>query len=161
MPVLHFRVKKQNENIDISRTLHSQNLTLRRVVITRNKSLINNVPPGPLTPPYDNFVPTYLPDLKGGIIVDVSFFKGFEILSNFVSNDILVPFGNEVANIDNRYNLNFANEDIALSFNVQCYNFERKDTVVFQTNDTDTTAGSIKYIDLFFDFDNLYDYSTY
>ena len=160
MPVLHFRIKKQNENIDLSRTLHSQNLTLRRVIITRNRSVITNSPL--LAPvPSDNFIPEYTTDLKGGIIVDISFFKGFEILSNFVSNDILVPFGNEVANIDNRYNLNFANEDIALSFNVQCYDFERKNSVVFQNDTTATTDGAIKYIDLFFDFDNLFDYSTY
>ena len=160
MPVLHFRIKKQNENIDLSRTLHSQNLTLRRVIITRNRSVISNAPTtAPI--PADNFIPEYTTDLKGGIIVDISFFKGFEILSNFVSNDILVPFGNEVANIDNRYNLNFANEDIALSFNVQCYDFERKNSVVFQSDTTATTDGAIKYIDLFFDFDNLYDYSTY
>jgi hypothetical protein len=160
MAVLHFRVTKQNDNIDLSRTLHSQNLTLRRIIITRNRSVITNSPL--LAPvPSDNFIPEYTTDLKGGIIVDISFFKGFEILSNFVSNDILVPFGNEVANIDNRYNLNFANEDIALSFNVQCYDFERKNAVVFQSDTSATTDGAIKYIDLFFDFDNLYDYSTY
>ena len=32
MPVLHFRIKKQNDNIDLSRTLQSQNITLRRII---------------------------------------------------------------------------------------------------------------------------------
>ena len=98
MGVLHFRITKQDQNIDMSRTLHAQNLTLRRAVVTRNRSIQTNTPIG--TNPLDNTIATYVTDYKGGIILDISFFKGFEILSNFSSNDILVPFGNAEANIE-------------------------------------------------------------
>ena len=162
MPVLHFRVTKQDENIDLSRTLHAQNLTLRRAVITRNKSLVSNVPALPVVPA-DNFIPIYVTDYKGGLILDISFFKGFEILSNFSSNDILLPFGNEIANIDTRYEQNFASEDISLSFRCRAFDFEREDTIKFisDTPLAPQTDGAIKYIDLFFEFDELYEYNTY
>tara|TARA_R110002096_G_scaffold368683_1_gene561975 strand:+ start:59 stop:565 length:507 start_codon:yes stop_codon:yes gene_type:complete len=168
MPVLHFRLTSKNQPINMSRSLHSQNLTLRRVSVVRNISIPNNVPlpDGSLVtqPPY--FVPTYTDvtdDLKGGIIIDVSFFKGFEVLSNFSSNDILVPFDNTETVVDNRFEQNFANEDISLSFNVQCFDYERKDTLKF-VNDigvSATTPAAIKFIDLFFEFDELYSYNSY
>ena len=163
MPILHFRVDKQQQNIDLSRTLHSQNLTFRRAIITRNRS-IASVPPAGTNPP-DNYIPTYTVDYLGGIIIDVSFFKGFEILSNFTSNDLMVPFNNDQSNVDHRFDMNFASEDIALSFNVQIYDFKRQlipDTLFTSTTGVaDTAIGAIKYIDLFFEFDNLHDYNTY
>jgi len=178
MPILHTRITKQNQPIDLSRTLHSQNLTLRRIIVTRNASIPSNLPavtipaatgtPGAPSvlgqPPY--FTPIYTDptdDLKGGIIIDVSFFKGWEMLSNFSSNDLFVPFGNEVANVDNTYTQNFANEDISLSFNVQTYDFERKDTLKFvgDAGVTATTPAAIKFIDVFWEFDELFAYNNY
>ena len=171
MPTLHVRIEKQNQPIDLSRTLHSQNLTLRRAVVVRNVSIPNNIPlsagggtPAAAQPPY--FVPTYTDptdDLKGGIIVDLSFFKGFEILSNFSSNDLLIPFANTEVLVDNRYEQDFSNEDISLSFSVECFDYERKNTLKFVSDSgvTATTPGAIKYIDVFFSFDQLYSYNTY
>jgi len=171
MPTLHVRIEKQNQPIDLSRTLHSQNLTLRRAVVVRNVSIPNNIPasagggtPTVPQPPY--FVPTYTDptdDLKGGIIVDLSFFKGFEILSNFSSNDLLIPFANTEVVVDNRYEQDFSNEDISLSFSVECFDYERKNTLKFVSDSgvTATTPGAIKYIDIFFSFDQLYSYNTY
>ena len=166
MPTLHVRIEKQNQPIDLSRTLHSQNLTLRRAVVVRNVSIPNNIPlpAANLPPPY--FVPTYTDptdDLKGGIIVDLSFFKGFEILSNFSSNDLLIPFANTEVVVDNRYEQDFSNEDISLSFSVECFDYERKNTLKFVSDSgvTATTPGAIKYIDVFFSFDQLYSYNTY
>ena len=43
MPLLHFRITEKDESINMSRTLHAQNLTLRRAIITRNPSLQTNV----------------------------------------------------------------------------------------------------------------------
>ena len=166
MPTLHVRIEKQNQPIDLSRTLHSQNLTLRRAVVVRNISIPNNVPLSSASPPAPYFVPTYTDptdDLKGGIIIDLSFFKGFEILSNFSSNDLLIPFANTEVVVDNRYEQDFSNEDISLSFNVECFDYERKNTLKFVSDAgvTATTPGAIKYIDVFFSFDQLYSYNTY
>jgi len=159
MGVLHFRITKKDQNIDMSRTLHAQNLTLRRAVVTRNRSIQTNtvIPPATL----DNTIATYTTDYKGGIILDISFFKGFEILSNFSSNDILVPFGNAEANIDSRFEQNFASEDISLSFRCRTYDFKREDNVVFQDDTTALTDAAIAYVDLFFEFDEIHDYNTY
>ena len=166
MPTLHVRIEKQNQPIDLSRTLHSQNLTLRRAVVVRNISIPNNIPLSTAATPPPYFVPTYTDptdDLKGGIIIDLSFFKGFEILSNFSSNDLLIPFANTEVLVDNRYEQDFSNEDISLSFNVECYDYERKNTLKFVSDAgvSETTPGAIKYIDVFFSFDQLYSYNTY
>lgn len=166
MPTLHVRIEKQNQPIDLSRTLHSQNLTLRRAVVVRNISIPNNIPLSTAATPPPYFVPTYADptdDLKGGIIVDLSFFKGFEILSNFSSNDLLIPFTNTEVVVDNRYEQDFSNEDISLSFNVECFDYERKNTLKFVSDSgvSATTPGAIKYIDIFFSFDQLYSYNTY
>ena len=166
MPTLHVRIEKQNQPIDLSRTLHSQNLTLRRAVVVRNISIPSNVPLSSASPPAPYFVPTYTDptdDLKGGIIIDLSFFKGFEILSNFSSNDLLIPFANTEVVVDNRYEQDFSNEDISLSFNVECFDYERKNTLKFVSDAgvSETTPAAIKYIDVFFSFDQLYSYNTY
>ena len=166
MPILHFRITQQNQPIDLSRTLHSQNCTLRRITIVRNISLPNNIPGSPTQlPATPYFVPTYPgdQDMEGGIIIDVSFFKGFEVLSNFSSNDIMCPFDNMQSVVDNRFEQNFANEDISLSFNVKVFNYKRENTLKFVD---DTGVGkddpaAIKYIDMFFEFDELFAYNTY
>ena len=174
MPVLHFRITQQDQPIDLSRTLHSQNCTLRRITIVRNISIPSNIPVtvDPLIPlvvglaPTPYFVPTYtdpLHDMKGGIIIDVSFFKGFEVLSNFSSNDIMCPFNNMESVVDNRFEQNFANEDISLSFNVKVYNYKRENTLKFvdDTGVEEADPAAIKYIDMFFEFDELFEYNTY
>ena len=164
MPLLHFRIKEKDEGINMSRSLHAQNLTLRRAIVTRNASLQTNPP----TKPADNVaiipvVPVYDVDYKGGLIVDASFLRGYEIMSNFSSNDIMIPFGNEKANIDEQFELDISSEDITLAFNVKVYDFERKDTIQFisDSGNTATTAGAIHYIDLIFQYDELYNNDTY
>jgi len=173
MPVLHFRITKQNQPINLSRTLHSQNLTLRRTTIVRNISIPKNIPVtvgatttqvGLAPTPY--FVPEYTDpkeDMHGGIILDVSFFRGYELLSNFCSNDLLIPFDNMQSVVDNRYQQNFNNEDISLSFNVQVYNYKRQNILKFVSEEDvgENEPGAIKYIDVFFEFDELFDYNTY
>ena len=167
MPVLHFRVTSQNQPINLSRTLHSQNLTLRRITVVRNISVPNNIPGAPTNlPATPYFVPEYTDakdDMHGGCIIDCSFFKGFEVLSNFSSNDIMCPFSNDEIVVDNRFEQNFANEDISLSFSVKVFNYLRSADIKFtsDTGLTDLSPGAIKYIDMFFEFDELYSYNTY
>lgn len=157
MGVLHFRIKSNDENINMSRTLHAQNLTLRRAVVTRNLSIRSNPP----AVAFDNLNPEYTVDYKGGVICDINFFRGFEILSNFSSNDLLIPFSNHETNVDQRFEQNFASEDISLSFRVRTFDFKRENTVKFQDSTSPTEDGAIAYIDLFFEFDEIHDYNTY
>ena len=166
MPLLHFRVTKKDQSINMPRTIHAQNLTFRRAIVTRNKSNINNLPTtvGKTTPEFQaemaNLQKAYDQDLKGGVLLDCSFLRGFEIMSNFSSNDIMIPFHNEDTNIDIKFELDIASEDIALSFNVKTFDYERGDTVLF-AGDSETGAGVIQHIDLIFHYDALYNYDTY
>tara|TARA_B100000780_G_scaffold278104_1_gene250558 strand:+ start:1691 stop:2194 length:504 start_codon:yes stop_codon:yes gene_type:complete len=167
MAILHYRITQANQPINLSRTLHAQNLTLRRVSVIRNISIPSNIPGSPtLVPATQYYIPEYLDpkdDLHGGIIVDVSFFKGFEVLSNFSSNDLMIPFSNDDTVVDSRYEQNFSNEDISLSFSVKVFNYLREPNVKFtsDTGNSDLTPGAIKYIDMFFEFDELFNYNTY
>ena len=106
MPLLHFRITEKDESINMSRTLHAQNLTLRRAIITRNPSLQTNVQNEvAVGSAKTQVVPIYDADCKGGIVVDASFLRGYEIMSNFSSNDIMIPFANDSINVDEQFAL--------------------------------------------------------
>lgn len=175
MPLLHFRITKKDQSIDLSRDLHAQNLTLRRSIIVKNKGTVSNKSaiPSPLTyPEYEkfmlDFVKQYTDDYKGGVCIDASFLRGFEIMSNFSSNDIMIPFDNNETNIDHMYELDISSEDIALSFNVRTFNFNREDSTIFVedlrdagTANPEQYNNAIHHIDLIFQYDELYNYDTY
>jgi hypothetical protein len=162
MPLLHFRITEKDESINMSRTLHAQNLTLRRAIITRNPSLQTNVQNEVgVGSAKTQVVPIYDADCKGGIVVDASFLRGYEIMSNFSSNDIMIPFANDSINVDEQFELDIASEDIALAFNIKVLDFERKDTILFTKATTATTPGAIQYVDLIFQYDELYNHDTY
>ena len=162
MPILHFRLTKAHDSVLLLRTIHSQNSTLRRCIVTKNRSVATNAPTV-VTGATDNFIPDYTTDYKGGIILDCAFLSGGEIISNFNSNDILIPFSNAESNIDNRFIQNFASEDVSTSFSVKSFDFEKQDTIKFMSDsgNTSTTDGAVKYIDVFFEFDEVMDYNTY
>ena len=174
MPLLHFRITEKNQSIDLSRTLHAQNLTLRRSMIVKNKGTVSNKSDLSTTSQIDfekdmiDFQPQYTTDYGGGVCIDVSFLKGYEIMSNFRSNDIMIPFANNDTIIDNKYELDIASEDIALSFNVKTFNFKRDDNIVFVederkkgTSNPELVENAIHHIDLIFQYDDLYNYDTY
>jgi hypothetical protein len=140
MPVLHFRISSAQENIKLSRSLHAQNFTLRRAVVVKDASI-----PNPTDIPYD-----------GGCCVEVSFFTGFEVLSNMNSNDILIPFDSTKEMNDPRFTLNFSSEEIRPSFSVSVFTYTKEHKCPFGAG-----PGEIKFIDLFFEFSELFDYNTY
>ena len=162
MPLLHFRITEKDESINMSRTLHAQNLTLRRAIITRNPSLQTNVQNEvAVGSAKTQVVPIYDADCKGGIVVDASFLRGYEIMSNFSSNDIMIPFANDSINVDEQFELDIASEDIALAFNIKVLDFERKDTILFTKATSAGEPGAIQYVDLIFQYDELYNHDTY
>lgn len=137
MPILHFRITKPNETINITRPLHSQDFTFRRAVVVKhdNTDMTNN--------------------FKGGITVQCSFLQGDEFVSNINTNQVLVPF--EFANTVNdvRFEFPLASEDIRSAFNVEVYNYDRSHPVEFVPATGTPPTGAIKFIDMYFSFTSL------
>ena len=153
MPVLHMRIQKANENINLSRSLHAQSFVFKRAVVVLNPSTAAGT----------------IQNLDGGVTIQLSFFTGFELLSNLSSNNIYLPFtppkldttvtsntGNYDI-FDIRYDLQFNTEDIKNSFNASVYHYDSGS----QQPTFGTTAGTIKYIDLYFEFDDLFNTNNY
>jgi hypothetical protein len=153
MAILHYRLTEDNQSIILPKDIHSQSFIFRRAVI-------RSVPLGSSTS-----------TLKGGVIVEPSHFSGFEVVSgvsvdgstnkpitnNLVSNDILLAI-DESTSINNIYfDMEFESEDIPQAFTVKTFNFDREKPTagVFGT-----TAGQITSIDIYFQFNSLYDYNT-
>ena len=135
MPILHFRLKSNDESINIGRPLHAQQFTLRRAVVVLQS--------------------TGATSFDGGVRVDVSFFNGFEILSNEVQNLLYIPFDTTATVIDKRFEFSFNAEDVQDAFQVRTRNMGSNAAADFDS------ATGIKYIDLFFEFTELYNYLQY
>jgi len=157
MGVLHFRISEKNQNINISRSIYAQSFIFKRAVIVCNPSLAT----------------TDVKNLNGGINVKLSFLNGFEILSNQNSNNIYLPFAPPIVKLvandspaiaanydiyDLRYNLQFNAEQIKNSFNVEVYNY---DSGSQQPEFSATSAGTIKYIDMYFEIGELNSQNNY
>lgn len=153
MAILHYRLTEDNQSIILPKDIHSQSFIFRR-------ACIRSVPLGS-----DTSI------LKGGCIVEPSFFSGFEVVcgvsidgstnkpiaNNLVSNDILLAI-DESKSINNIYfDMEFESEDIPQAFTVKTFNFDREKPTagVFGTS-----AGQITSIDIYFQFNSLYDYNT-
>ncbi len=141
MGILHFRITEQSQIIKLDRGIHGQNMTLKKVIVVKE--------------------PTATPDYNGGVTIQISFLSGgLEISSNINSDEISVPFKNtdEVTNIN--WDLNFDTEDINQNFTTSVFRYDKTGVpVVFDS--TGATAGSIRYIDMYFDYASLYDYNIY
>ena len=156
MGVLHFRINKNDENINISRSIYAQSFIFKRAVIVCNPSTATN----------------QLKNLGGGINVKLSFLNGFEILSNLNSNNLYLPFAPPIVQVapdsvavaanfdifDLRYNLQFNAEQIKNSFNVKVFTY---DSGSVQPDFHATTAGTIKYIDMYFEIGELNSQNNY
>lgn len=147
MPVLHFRITKAQQTIELSRELKSQNFTLRRVVVIREPNTTDST------------------SLNGGLAIDLDFWNGFEMLSNLNSNVIYVPLDQSVIVNDNpRYDLNFNGETIHQSFGVKVRDYKDASdnaAVVFWDQTGAPAEGEIMSIDMYFEFDDLFDYTSY
>lgn len=154
MTILHYRLTEDNQSIILPNDIHSQSFIFRRAVI-------RSVP----------LSGTDTSILKGGVLVEASHFSGFEVVSsisidgstnkpipnNLVSNDILLAI-DESKSINNiYYDMEFESEDIPQAFTVKTFNFDREKP----TNGIyGTGAGQITSIDMYFQFNSLYDYNT-
>ena len=153
MPVLHIRITKENDYINLSRSLHAQSFVFKRAVVVMNPSTTAGT----------------IQNLDGGVTIQLSFFTGFELLSNLSSNNIYLPFSPPKIDtvdppntgnydiFDIRYDLQFDAEDVKNSFNAKVFHYDSGS----EQPSFGTSAGTIKYIDLYFEFDNLFNTNNY
>ncbi len=154
MAVLHFRITEANQVIKLDRGIHSQNMTLRKVVIVKNKDQ---------TAPA---LPAVLYNYKGGVTISMDFLKGgLQIASNTNSDEISVPFAQDVEVSHVNYDLNFDAEDIDQDFQVSVFNYDKSSPTTQPSQPTFDTSGltgnALMYIDLYFDYASLFDYNQY
>jgi hypothetical protein len=141
MPLLHFRISKPSEIINLDRALHGQNFTFKRAIVVKD--------------------PNSTIKYGGGVTVQLDFLSGgLEIMSNLNDNELNIPFTDNSSVADVRYNINFASEDINRSFKVSVLNYDKSNTtpLLFDKNGT---GGELFYIDMYFEFSELFDYNRY
>jgi len=145
MGILLIRVRKSNENITISKEILAQKLTFIRATIYKDTT-------------------TGGTDYNGSIFLDLDFFNGFEVTTNLNDNFLILPvsYADEIQT--RQMNQEFNGEDIKSSFNVKVYYEDNNGDIVLAPMKSDASAtdtGKIIWIDLYFQIDSLYDYSTY
>ena len=153
MGILHIRITQANQVIKLDSGIHSQNMTLKKVVIIKNKS-------------QTVVAPAVLYNYKGGVTVNIGFLAGgIEVASNVNSDELSFPFKQEedVTEID--YDLNFDAEDIDSNFQVSVFNYDKSSPTTQPSQPTFDPSGltnnALMYIDLYFDYSSLFDYNKY
>jgi hypothetical protein len=154
MGILHIRITEANQVIKLDSGIHSQNMTLKKVVIIKNKD--QTVPT----------LPAVLYNYKGGVTVNLSFLGGgIEVASNVNSDELSFPFKQEEDVTELDYNLNFDAEDIDSNFAVSVFNYDKSSPTTQPSQPTFDTTGltdnALMYIDLYFDYSSLFDYNKY
>lgn len=132
MPVLHFRITSAEENIDITRQIHSQNFTFVRSIVQSVAATGGAKPNG------------------GGLNVYCEFLQGYEITSNVEANRLMIPMDESQDMNEARYVQNFNAEDVRNRFQVKVYKFDGSGLATFGTQ-----PGNITSVDLFFEFTEL------
>ncbi len=142
MAILHVKIVKHDEVINLPREIHGQNFKLVRVSIKSE----------PVTTAEVN---------EGGVAINLSFITGYEVISPVRNNMIFLCY-DEFQNTNNQnYDQNLDSEDIPLSFRVQTFKYGGSDEAKFMAAPTQAqpnpvaAAGDIKRIDLFFEFDRV------
>ena len=157
MAILHYRITKANQSVNLNNHIHSQAFTFKRATVVMNPQSVvsESTPPvSPATKTTINQVDT-LPILKGGIIVNPSYLSGFEIISgdNTSQNDIVIGLDSTKHVTDTYYDMNFDSEDVPEAFTVTTFNFDKSDQVTFAP--LGGAEGTIVSIDLFFEFQSV------
>lgn len=154
MGILHIRITQANQVIKLDSGIHSQNMTLKKVVIIKNKD--QSVPT----------LPAVLYNYKGGVTVNIGFLGGgIEVASNVNSDELSFPFKQEEDVTELDWSLNFDAEDVDSNFKVSVFNYDKSapnNQPSQPTFDpTGLTNNALMYIDLYFDYSSLFDYNKY
>jgi len=145
MAILHIRITEANQVIQLDRAIHGQNVTLRKIVIIKNKD--------------QSVTPVY--QYKGGATISLDFLKGgLQIASNVNQDELSVPFKQEEDVSHVNFDLNFEAESIDQNFQVSVFNYDKSGAQP-TFDPTGVTANALQYIDLYFDYASLFDYNRY
>ena len=144
MPVLHLSITSNNQNISLPKELIAQKLTFVRANIYKD-------------------IASGGADYQGRVFVDLDFFNGFEVNSNLNDNFLIVPIKSAEEVQTYQMDQTFTAEDVKQSFNCKVYYFDpaTNDFKPAPFKETGNATGRIIYMDLFFQVNSLYDYSTY
>lgn len=145
MVVLHIRIKENNEVINLDKGLVSTNMTLRRAVVIKNPKTGGAVH-----------------DYAGGISVSLDFLTGGVAIASNVNNDeISIPIDDNLEVNDVRFDLNFNSERVNRSFQTNVRNYNDLGINPPFNRTAGANNNELKYVDLYFEYDRLYDYDTY
>ena len=145
MVVLHIRIKENSEVINLPQGLNARNMTLRRCVVIKN--------PKTGAGPHD---------YAGGIAINLDFLRGGLSISSNVNNDeISIPMDDSLEVNDVRFDLNFDSERVNRSFQTNVRNYDDIGTKPPFNRTAGANNNELKYIDLYFEYDRLYDYDRY
>jgi hypothetical protein len=145
MAILHIRIKDSDENITLSKEILAQKLTLVRATIYKDTT-------------------TGGQDYNGSVFIDLDFFNGFEVTTNLNDNFLILPIAYDGEIQTRQMDQEFQGEDIKSSFNVKVYYEDTLGNVTKAPMKSDAAAtddGKIIWIDLYFQIQSLFDYSTY
>jgi hypothetical protein len=146
MAILHLKITKNDEIINLPREIHGQNFKLVRVSVKTKPIAAGGTEVN-----------------QGGVAINLSFITGYEIISPIRNNMIFLCY-DEYKNTNNQnYDQNLDSEDIPLSFRVQTFKYEGSEYAKFvdpipvpaPNPLPEPVAGDIKRIDLFFEFDRV------
>tara|TARA_R110000851_G_scaffold298721_1_gene454219 strand:+ start:389 stop:805 length:417 start_codon:yes stop_codon:yes gene_type:complete len=138
MPVIRIRITSARQNVLLPVQVKASNLIFKRAVIVQYGG-VN-------------------PNLDGGISVHCSFIAGYSILTNTSdSNDLIVPMDPTKNINDIRFDLSLGDEFIKQSFFIDVLNYNNVASVSFLNTD----PGALKYVDIYFEYSNLYDFEIY
>ena len=155
MAILHYKITSADQNIQLSTDIHAQSFLLRRVIVQQVplRKLSQAAVAGAST------AEVYTASVnKGGVVIQPSHLSGLEIVSGNLSNsnDIIVAYDEEVASHSIFYDMEFESETVPRAFNVKVKKFDKSADAVFGTQE-----GQITSIDLFFQFNSLFNYEGY
>jgi len=164
MAILHYRLTSANQNIVLSSGIDAQSFIFRRAIVQ-------------LVPGANQTASTAGTDLNGGgVVIKPSHFSGFEVVSDQTGgvNDIMIGFEGDKITQTIYHDMEFDSEQITRGFQVQTKKLNHADApntlvaAVFAPRDPTTgkltnaaAEGEIDYIDVFFQFESLYNYKSY
>ena len=137
MPILHIRLTKNNQNINLPKPIHAQKLTFLRSTIVKDTT-------------------TGGTDYNGNIMVDLDFFDGYEVVSSINDNYLIIPVIPDQQVQTFQFVQLFNSENIRQSFNAKIFDNEGANLATIGTG-----TGQIKQVDLYFQITSLYDYNQY
>ena len=146
MAILHLKITKNDEIINLPREIHGQNFKLVRVSVKTKPIASGGTEIN-----------------QGGVAINLSFITGYEIISAIRNNMIFLCYDEEQNTNNQNYDQNLDSEDIPLSFRVQTFKYEGSEYAKFvdpipvpaPNPLPEPVAGDIKRIDLFFEFDRV------